>query len=286
LAGAIGELAHHTLPQDFRHIDTRRARVYLLEGTERILPAYDEQLSQAAAASLERLGVTVLPGSVVTDIQAHGLTVRRGQPSETIAARTVIWAAGVQASPLGAALAGVTGAELDRQGRVVVGPDLTVAGHPEVFVLGDLAHARQPDGRPLPGVAPVAMQQGAYAARLIARRLRGRSLPGFRYRDRGCMAVIGRSSAVAQIGKLRLRSFPAWLVWLFVHLIYLVEFENRMLVLLQWGWNYFTRNRSARLITETPKSREDPPWRPQPAHGGSLEQGVPRGEAAGWGQRP
>jgi NADH dehydrogenase len=286
LAGAIGELAHHTLPQDFRHIDTRRARVYLLEGTERILPAYDEQLSQAAVASLERLGVTVLPGSVVTDIQAHGLTVRRGQPSETIAARTVIWAAGVQASPLGAALAGVTGAELDRQGRVVVGPDLTVAGHPEVFVLGDLAHARQPDGRPLPGVAPVAMQQGAYAARLIARRLRGQSLPGFRYRDRGCMAVIGRSSAVAQIGKLRLRSFPAWLVWLFVHLIYLVEFENRMLVLLQWGWNYFTRNRSARLITETPKSREDPPWRPQPAHGGSLEQGVPRGEAAGWGQRP
>lgn len=253
LAGAIGELAQHTLPRDFRHIDTRQTRVYLLEGTERILATYDEALSQAAAESLERLGVTVRTGSVVTDIQPDGVTIRRGQQPETIAARTVVWAAGVQASPLGAALARATGAELDRQGRVGVGPDLSVPGHPEIFVLGDLAHARQPDGRTLPGVAPVAMQQGAYAARLITRRLRGQETPPFRYRDRGSMAVIGRSAAVAQTGRLRLHGFPAWLAWLFVHLIYLVEFENRLSVLLQWAWNYFTRNRSARLITETPK---------------------------------
>lgn len=256
LAGAIGELAQHTLPRDFRHIDTQQTRVYLLEGTERILGTYDERLSRAATESLERIGVTVCTGSVVTDIQPDGVTLRRGQQSETIAARTVIWAAGVQASPLGAALARATGAELDRQGRVIVGPDLSVPGYPEVFVLGDLAHARQPDGRTLPGVAPVAMQQGAYAARLIRRRLCGQETPPFRYRDRGSMAVIGRSAAVAQVGKLRLHGFPAWLAWLFVHLIYLVEFENRILVLLQWGWDYFTRNRSARLITETPKSRE------------------------------
>ena len=198
LAGAIGELAHHTLPRDFRHIDTKRAEVYLLEGTERILATYDERLSRAAAESLKRLGVTVRTGSVVTEIQPDGVTIRTGQQSETIAARTVVWAAGVQASPLGTALARATGAELDRQGRVIVGPDLSVPGHPEIFVLGDLAHARQSDGRPLPGCAPVAMQQGAYAARLIARRLRGQETPPFRYRDRGSMAVIGRSAAVAR----------------------------------------------------------------------------------------
>jgi NADH dehydrogenase len=255
LAGAMGELAHHTLPRDFRHIDTRQAEVHLLEGTERILAAYDERLSRAAAKSLERLGVQVHTGSVVTEIQPDGVTIRQEQQSATIAARTVVWAAGVQGSPLGAALARAIGAELDRQGRVLVGPDLSIPGHPEIFVLGDLAHARQPAGRPLPGVAPVAMQQGAYTARLIARRLRGQATPPFRYRDRGSMAVIGRSAAVAQIGRLRLHSFPAWLVWLLVHLIYLVEFENRLLVLMQWGWIYVTKNRSARLITETPKSR-------------------------------
>jgi NADH dehydrogenase len=255
LAGAIGELAHHTLPRDFRHIDTKRAEVHLLEGTERILATYDERLSRAAAVSHKRLGVTVRTGSVVTEIQPNSVTIRTGQQSETIAAGTVVWAAGVQASPLGTALARATEAELDRQGRVIVGPDLSIPSHPEIFVLGDLARARQSDGRPLPGVAPVAMQQGAYAARLIARRLHGQETPAFRYRDRGSMAVIGRSAAVAQIGRLRLHSLPAWLVWLFIHLMYLVEFENRLLVLLQWGWNYVTRNRSARLITETPKSR-------------------------------
>lgn len=252
LAGAIGELAHHTLPRDFRLIDTRRTRIHLLEAGERILPAYDERLSRAAADSALRLGVTVRTGAAVTEISPDGVTVGDGPRAETIAARTVVWAAGVQASPLGAALAAATGAELDRQGRVMVGPDLALPGHPEILVLGDLAHARQPDGRPLPGVAPVAMQQGAYAARLIQNRLRGRVISPFRYRDRGSMAVIGRSAAVAEIGGLRIRGFAAWLTWLFVHLIHLVEFENRLLVLVQWGWNYVTRNRSARLITGPP----------------------------------
>jgi NADH dehydrogenase len=149
-------------------------------------------------------------------------------------------------------LARATGAELDRQGRVIVTPDLSVRGHPHVFVIGDLAHVPVPGGQPLPGVAPVAMQEGAYVARLIARRLRGLQTGPFRYRDYGSLAVIGRSAAVAQIGRLRLRGFPAWLTWLFVHLMYLVEFENRVLVLIQWGWNYVTRNRSARLITGEP----------------------------------
>lgn len=252
LAGAIGELAHHTLPRDFRLIDTRQARIHLLEAGGRILPAYDERLSRAAAAAAARLGVTVRTGTAVTEITPAGVTVGDEPGAEIIAARTVVWAAGVQASPLGAALAAATGAELDRQGRVMVGPDLAVPGHPEILVLGDLAHARQPDGRPLPGVAPVAMQQGAYAARLIHGRLRGRASSPFRYRDRGNMAVIGRSAAVAEIGGLRIRGLAAWLAWLFVHLIHLVEFENRLLVLVQWGWNYVTRNRSARLITGPP----------------------------------
>ena len=252
----------------------------MLQGTARILPTYDERLSRDAAESLERLGVTVRTGAVVTDIQPDGVTIRRGQRLETIAARTVILAAGVQASPLGAALARATGAEMDGQGRVLVGRDLSVPGYPVIFVMGDLAHAKASDGRVLPGLAPVAMQQGAYAARLIARRLRGRATPPFRYRDRGCMAVIGRSAAVAQIGTLRLHGFPAWLAWLFVHLLYLVEFENRLLVLLQWGWNYFTRNRSARLITETPKSREESLWPIQAARNAVQEARTVRCDTA------
>jgi NADH dehydrogenase len=237
----------------------------LIEGTERILPTYDERSSRAAVKSLQRLGVTVCMNSVLTDIEPDRVTIRRDGRSDTISARTVLWAAGVQASPLGRAVAVATGAELDRQGRVIVEPNLSVPGHPEIFVLGDLAHARQSDGRPLPGVAPVAMQQGAYVASLIKGRLRGQPTPPFRYRDRGSMAVIGRSAAVAQIGRLRLHGFVAWLAWLFIHLMYLVEFQNRLLVLVQWGWNYCTWNRSARLITETSKSREEHAWPAQPA---------------------
>jgi NADH:ubiquinone reductase (H+-translocating) len=255
LAGAIGELAHHTLPDDFRRIDTTRAQVYLLEGNADILKSYDPSLSSEARRSLERLGVTVRTGCAVTDVCESGVTIRVGEQTETIPARTVLWAAGVQASPLGKALADAAGADIDRLGRVMVQADLTVPGYPDVFVLGDLAHVRTPDGSVLPSLAPVAMQQGAYVARVIQRRLRGQAAPPFRYRDRGKMAVIGRSAAVAEIGNLKLHGLIAWLSWLFIHVLYLVEFENRLLVTIQWGWNYFTRNRSARLITETPQSR-------------------------------
>jgi NADH dehydrogenase len=256
LAGAIGELAHHTLPKDFRRIDTTQVKVYLLETSDQILKQYAEPLCGEAKRSLERLGVTVRTGCVVTDVHPTGVTIRCGDGSEVISARTVLWAAGVQASRLGKALAQATDAALDCQGRVIVDSDLTVPGHPNILVLGDLAHVAQADGSPLPGVAPVALQQGAYAARLIRKRLQGQSLPPFRYRDRGNMAVIGRSAAVAQMGRWRLHGFLAWLAWLFIHVFYLVEFQNRMLVTMQWGWNYFTRNRSARLITKTGRSQE------------------------------
>jgi NADH dehydrogenase len=175
--------------------------------------------------------------------------LRRGDQTEAIRAETVLWAAGVQASPLSAALAQASGAKLDRAGRIAVQPDLSLPGFPNVFVIGDMALCVGPDGQPVPGVAPAAMQQGAYVAKLLERRLRGESIAPFKYRHRGSMAIIGRSSAVADLGKLRFDGFLAWLAWLFLHLIQLVEFESRVLVLIQWTWNYFTRNRAARLIT-------------------------------------
>ena len=249
LAGAIGELAQHTLRRDFRSIDTASASVLLLEGTDRLLPTYPPELSESASDSLKRLGVTVRKNTLVTDIRSDCVTVRSSDHIESVPCRTVLWAAGVKASSLGQTLAAVTAARLDRQGRLVVEPDLSLPNHPEILVLGDLAHFHHGVAEPLPGVAPVAMQQGRYAARLIKHRLQGHETRPFHYKDRGSMAVIGRSAAVAQIARFRFTGLFAWLTWLFVHLIYLVEYENRAIVLLQWGWNYVTRNRSARLIT-------------------------------------
>ena len=249
LAGALGEIAHHTLRRNFRRIDPARARIYLVEGTERVLPTYPPDLSARAAAALERLGVTVLTNTLVTTLSPEGVTVRRGEEITTIAARTVLWAAGVQASPLGKRLADAAGAEVDRAGRVIVQPDLTLPGHPELLAIGDLAHFAHQTGKPLPGVAQVAMQQGDYAARLIRARLVGKTLPPFRYRDYGNMATIGRAAAVADLGRLRFHGWIGWLIWLFIHLLYIVEFENRVLILFQWAWNYVTRSRGARLIT-------------------------------------
>jgi NADH dehydrogenase len=264
LAGAIGELAHHTLRRNFRSCDPDRARILLLEGVDRVLPPYPADLSAKAAASLKRLGVTVRTNTFVTDIQPHAVTVRSGDHTEVLPARTVLWAAGVQASPLGKALARATGVALDRAGRVMVAPDLTVPGHPEIFVIGDLATFTHQGGKPLPGVAQVAMQQGRYVSNLIQRRLRGETLPPFHYHDRGSMATIGVGAAVAYTGWLHFSGFLAWLAWLFIHLINIVQFENRLLVLSQWAWNYFTRNRYARLITGAdpfPLVRNDPPQR-------------------------
>ena len=249
LAGALAEIARHTLRHEFRSINTSDARILLLEGTERVLPAYPPELSAKAERQLNELGVAVRTRTMMTDINPERLTLKSGDRTEELSARTVIWAAGVKASPLGSALARAAGIETDRSGRVPVEPDLSVPGRADVFVIGDLAHFSHPDGDPLPGIAPVAMQQGRYVSRLIQQRLRGRSEPPFRYRDRGTMATIGRNRAVAEIRRWGFSGYLAWLLWLFVHLFYIVEFQNRLLVAVQWAWNYFTWNRAARLIT-------------------------------------
>ena len=249
LAGAIGELARWTLRRDFRAIDPAKARILLVEGGPRILPAYPPDLSERAVRSLHRLGAEVMTDALVTDVRPDGVTLKHGGREERIVSRTVLWAAGVAASPLGRRLAEACGVATDKTGRVPVGPDLTVPGHPEIFVVGDLALVKGADGQPLAGVAQVAIQEGRDAARRIAARLQGRDTPPFRYRDLGIMATIGRAAAVARIGRLRISGYPAWLVWLFIHLMWLVQFESRILVFVQWTWNYITRNRSARLIT-------------------------------------
>ena len=254
LAGALAEIARDTLAHEFDAIDPAHARILLVEGAERILPTYPPDLSAKALAALARLGVEVWTGARVTDIRSDGVTLARGEVQEWLPTGTVLWAAGVQGSPLGGALARATGVAADRSGRVAVGPDLAIPGHPEILVIGDLAHCRGETGQPLPGVAQVAMQQGAYAARRIQDRLAGRPTPPFRYRDYGSMATIGRHAAVAEIVGIRFAGYLAWLAWLFIHLMQLVQFQNRLLVFLQWAWGYFTYNRAARLITETERA--------------------------------
>ena len=249
LAGAISELANYTLRGNFRHIDTRQSRIVLIEAVDRLLTSYDERLSDRARQSLEKLNVEVRLGARVESIEADQVEIATDGKSETINAATIVWAAGVKASPLGAKLTTAANVEVDDKGYPIVNDDLSIGQHDNIFVAGDLAHCNNPDGSRLPGVAPVAMQQGKYLAKLIRRRLAGKSMAPFRYRDPGSMAVIGRSAAVAEIGRLKLHGLVAWLAWLFVHLINLVQFENRVLVLFQWAWNYTTRNRSARLIT-------------------------------------
>jgi NADH:ubiquinone reductase (H+-translocating) len=250
LAGTLGELAHHTLRDNFHHINPADARILLLEGADRVLPPYVPKLSAKAAEALARLGVTVLTKTIVTEVRPTAVIARRGDETECIPTHTILWAAGVEASPLGKVLARATGVALDRVGRVMVQPDLTLPGHPEIFVIGDLANYSHQGGKPLPGVAPVAMQQGSYVAKLIGYRLHGETMPPFHYRDYGNMATIGRAAAVADFGWIRISGFIAWLAWLFVHLIKLIQIGNRVLVLIQWAGSYITRNRSARLITE------------------------------------
>jgi NADH dehydrogenase len=247
LAGAIGELANKTLESEFRNIDPGQASINIIEGTDRVLPPYPPSLSHKAARSLEKLGVTTITNAMVTSVDAHGVDYTRDGLDHRIAARTVLWAAGVQASPLGNILAEQTGAQIDRAGRVIVRSDLTIEGLRNVYVIGDLASVPGENGRPLPGVAPVAMQQGRY----VARRIMGRIPPSepFRYKDKGSLAVIGRNAAVAAIGRFRLSGVAAWLLWVFIHIAYLIEYDNRILVLTQWAINYFTRKRGARLIT-------------------------------------
>jgi NADH:ubiquinone reductase (H+-translocating) len=249
LAGALAELAHTTLKDDFRNIDTTEARIFLLEGLDRVLPPYPPELSAEAEKSLTQLGVTVQTRTLVTNIDDNVVTMKQGDRIEHIQSHTILWAAGVKASAMGRVLAERTGAELDRVGRVIVEPDLSVPGHPNIFVVGDLAHFAHQGDKPLPGVAPVAMQQGNYIAKLIKQRLAGQAVPAFQYSDGGSLAVIGRNAAVANLGKLKFAGLPAWLIWIFVHIYYLIEFDNKLIVMTQWAWSYFTKNRGARLIT-------------------------------------
>jgi NADH dehydrogenase len=252
LAGQIAELARDTLPKDFRAIDPRQGRVLLVEQADRVLTAFPERLSHRAERALEGIGVSSLLGHLVVGVDEEGVTVEGADGSRRLPARTVIWAAGVEASSLAAALAGPTGAELDRTGRMTVRPDLTLPGHPEVLALGDMVRVADAQGEAvtLPGVAPVAMQQGRYAARVVRDRLRGRQTPPFHYLDKGNLATIGRAKAVADIRGVRISGLPAWITWLVVHLFYLVGFQNRLLVVIRWAISFITRGRGARLITE------------------------------------
>lgn len=249
LAGALAEIAKDTLRRDFRTIDPSQTRIVLVEGGDRVLPTYPPNLSDAAQKMLELLGVTVLTSRMVTGIKQHTVTAKSGDHTEDHESHTILWAAGVLASPLGRKIAERTGAPIDRSGRISVEPDLTVPGHPEIFVIGDLAAFTHQTGKLLPGVAQTAIQGGVYAAKTIEKRLRGEPVKPFHYWDKGNLAVIGRFAAVADLNWLRLAGFPAWLIWVFVHLFYIIEFQNRLLVMIQWAWLYLTFGRSARLIT-------------------------------------
>jgi NADH dehydrogenase len=251
LAGAICELSRDTLRHDFRSIDPADARVLLIEADDRLLPPYPPELSEKARRSLEKLGAEVRLDTRVKEIDDGGVTLEQAGQPERVSCQCVLWAAGVRASPLARALAKGAGAELDRAGRLVVASDCSLPGYPEIFVVGDIAHYEHPDGELLPGVAPVAIQQGRYVADSIRARLAGQEPPRFRYRDHGSLATIGRKSAVADLGRVRFSGFPAWLLWSAIHIFSLVGFENRALVSLQWIWNYVTRNRGTRLITRT-----------------------------------
>jgi NADH dehydrogenase len=264
MAGQIAELARDTLHGEFTRIDPRAGRVLLVETADRVLTAFPGQLPQRAARSLEQLGVSVMLRHTVVDVEADSVELEDPDGGRSrIGTRTVIWAAGVTASPLARILGDASGAEVDRAGRITVGPDLTLPGHPEVIALGDMVRVLDVDTaepQALPGLAPVAMQQGRYAGRLIRARLAGRATPQpFRYRDKGTLATIGRARAVADIGGLHFSGFPAWAAWLLVHIFYLIGFENRQVVLLRWAYSYFTRGRGSRLITEAaalPSPRE------------------------------
>jgi NADH:quinone reductase (non-electrogenic) len=261
MAGQIAELARDTLRADYRRIDPTGARVLLVETADRLLTTFPESLSAKAARSLEKIGVTPMLNRTVVGMDADSVTLQApDDSSERIAARTVVWAAGVRASGLAGMLGRAAGADIDRAGRVTIEPDLTLPGHPEVMVLGDMAAVRKPEGgvQQLPGVAPVAIQQGTYAGRAVRRRLAGETVAPFRYHDKGNVATIGRGRAVAEVGFLRLSGLPAWLVWFGVHIFYLIGFRNRLLVLMEWTFSFISHGRSSRLIVDTPAEHEPP----------------------------
>jgi NADH dehydrogenase len=252
LTGMVAEIARETLKEDFRSIHPEESEILLVDAADRVLPAFPPELSEQARATLHDLGVQVRTGVKVTAMDAQGIVLEGPSGTQQIATHTVLWAAGVAASPLGRMLADKAGAQADRLGRVMVNPDLTVPGHPEIFVIGDMAHLPGKDGNPLPGLAPVATQQGRYVARWIERRLRGEGPPTpFSYFDKGTMAVIGRHAAVANVGRFRFGGITAWLMWLFIHLLLLINFESRLVVLIRWAFSYFTHSRGSRVLIST-----------------------------------
>jgi NADH dehydrogenase len=258
LAGALAEIAQETLKHDFRRINPTEAKIILVEGGERVLTAYPPDLSAKAEKLVKKLGVEIWKGVMVTGIDANGITYKHGDTVGHVAAKTVLWAGGVTTTAFGRTLAERTRSETDRSGRIKMNPDLTIPNYPNIFVAGDLALAQGKNGKPLPGVAQVAIQGGTYAAKVIRKRLDGeKGSEPFRYFDKGDMAVIGRASAVANIFGLHVSGLPAWLIWLFIHLMYIVEFQNRVLVFIQWGFEYLTFSRGARLITGSAETDVD-----------------------------
>jgi len=248
LAGALAEIARETMKNDFRNINPGDARIILVEGLDRILSSYPENLSRKAQDSLEKLGVIVETGCIVTKMDFRKVTVKKGEREEDILCETILWAAGVTTSPLSKVVAEKFHVERDRSGRIPVNANLHLENKENIFVIGDMALTLGRNGNPLPGLAPVARQQGAYVARLLKNRMKGKTTGPFRYRDFGNMATIGRSQAVADLHKIKLSGWIGWVIWLFVHLMYIVGYENRLLVLIQWAWNYVTKGRSNRLI--------------------------------------
>ncbi len=273
LAGAIAEIAHQSVKNDFRNIDPTQAQILLFEGMDRILPPYPEECSADAQKALEELRVNVQTKTLVTNIADNSVTFRQGEETKTIQAHTILWAAGVRASFMGKVLAERTGAELDRAGRVMVEPDLSLKGYSDIFVIGDLANFAHQGDRPLPGVAPVAMKQGEYVADLITKRTVGKTVGQFKYQDFGSMAVIGQNKAVVDLNFARFSGFVAWIIWIFAHIYYLIEFDNKLIVMIQWAWNYITLGRGARLITQRPSLQLEiePPKKPERAASQSKE---------------
>lgn len=250
LAGALSEIARHTLKYDFRHIRPADSRIMIVEAAPHVLSHYPEDLCNKAAEKIRKLGIEIHANTKVTEITADHVRLTGPEGETIVATQTVLWGAGVQANPLGKKLAAALNLETDRGGRIPVEPNLLVQGHDNIFVLGDIASNSGANGKPLPGLASVAVQQGSYVAKSIAARVKGKPLlNAFEYKDRGTMATIGRNVAVAEIGKYKFSGYFAWLLWLFVHLMLIVQFQNRLLILLQWSWSYFTFNRSNRIIT-------------------------------------
>ncbi|MBO1065460.1 MULTISPECIES: NAD(P)/FAD-dependent oxidoreductase [Nostocales] len=249
LSGAIAELAYQTLKEDFRNIDTTETKILLLQGGDRILPHIAPELSKVAIESLQKLGVIIHTQTRVTNIENDIVTFKQNGELTEIPSKTILWAAGVQGSALGKILAERTDVECDFSARVIVEPDLTIKDYKNIFVIGDLANFSHQNGKPLPGVAPVAKQQGEYVGKLIKRRLQGRTLPEFKYNDVGSLAMIGQNLAVVDLGFIKLTGFIAWVFWLVIHIYFLIEFDTKLVIVIQWAWNYITRNRRSRLIT-------------------------------------